>query len=175
MPNNPPDHEDNEIAEGVDLWGKCGEFSLPGTLWIALLNLAQLFGWMPAGTDPPDPIAIDFPVESECLGRDGGYYPPHCQVMTRDDAQGFAQGLERALLDIPDAVESAQDLLFASWDGSPGMRQRSSTRMDETRAIFARSSLGTQRRSHTFPSNPGALSSSIWTAACAGSFCANRS
>jgi hypothetical protein len=118
MPNNPPDHEDNEIAEGVDLWGKCGEFSLPGTLWIALLNLAQLFGWMPAGTDPPDPIAIDFPVESECLGRDGGYYPPHCQVMTRDDAQGFAQGLERALLDIPDAVESAQDLLFASWDGT---------------------------------------------------------
>jgi len=118
MPNNPQDNEGNETTEGVSLWGTCGdEFFLPGTLWMALLNLAQAFGWIPAGTDPPDPIAIELAglPESECLGLDRSYYPARCQVMTRIDAQSFALGLEQALLDIP-AIESAQDRLFASWD-----------------------------------------------------------
>jgi hypothetical protein len=125
MFSNSPDDKANDTGEVVSLWGTCGEFSLPGSLWVALLNLAQLYGWMPAGTAPPGPSAVelasilDLPLESGCLGRDGSYYPSHCQVMTRDDAQSFARGLERALLDIPEAVESAQDLLFAGWHGTP--------------------------------------------------------
>jgi hypothetical protein len=124
------DDKGNDAAEAVSLWGTCGEFSLPGTLWVALLNLAQLYGWMPAGTDPPDPSivelasVVDLPVGFECLGRDGSYYPSRCQVMTREDAQRFAQGLERALLDIPKTVQISQSLLFAGWEGTGTERSR---------------------------------------------------
>jgi hypothetical protein len=90
---------------------------MPGNLWVALLDVAQRYGWIPAGTDPPDPSVVE--LESGCLGREGSYHPAYCQVMTRDDAQSFAQALERALLDIPEAVETVQDMLFAGWDGRP--------------------------------------------------------
>jgi hypothetical protein len=85
--SRPIGEQGNDALEEVSLWGSCGEFSLPGTLWVVLLNLAQLYGWKPAGTAPPDPAvfeigAVDLPVE-QCLGPDGSYYPSQCQVMTR--------------------------------------------------------------------------------------------
>jgi hypothetical protein len=85
---------------GVTLWGRCGEFSMPASEFLALLRLAPRYGWTPAGTNPPDPAVG----ESDGLGRDGSYFPPNGQIMTREDAQHFAQALEQALVDIPDGT-----------------------------------------------------------------------
>jgi hypothetical protein len=40
--------------DGVSIWGECGEFSVCGEVWRAWLTLAQIHGWKPAGTAPPD-------------------------------------------------------------------------------------------------------------------------
>jgi hypothetical protein len=117
-------------GESVSLWGACGEFSMPGDFWVALLNVSQLYGWIPAGTKPPDPSVLDaaqdIPTLSSMLGgRDGGYHPSCCQVMTQDDAQRFALGLERALLDIPEAAQfTSQESLDPDIEPFTGWNER---------------------------------------------------
>ena len=110
MRNQLPQTMNNETLEVVSLWGSCGEFSMPASEWLALLRLAQRYGWTPAGTNPPDPTVA----ESNGLGRDGGYFPANCQIMTQEDAQHFAQGLEQALVDNPDGTASSDALLSAN-------------------------------------------------------------
>jgi hypothetical protein len=85
----------------------------------ALLRLAQRYDWTPAGTNPPDPAVV----ESDGLGRDGSYFPPNCQIMTREDAQHFAQGLEQALVDIPDGTASSEALSANSGNALLGLVQ----------------------------------------------------
>jgi hypothetical protein len=112
--------ENNEKLEGIDVWGACGEFGLPGSLWLALLALAQLYGWTPAGTSPPDPEYFEF----DGLGRDGSYFPPHGQRVAPEDAQDFATALDRALLDIPEHANESQDPFAAWYEPSTSVMQR---------------------------------------------------
>jgi hypothetical protein len=58
--------------------------------WRALLKIAELFGWQPAGT-----------VLSSERNWPGGYLTNDNQVVTAEDAAHLAQSLEEALLDIP--------------------------------------------------------------------------
>lgn len=132
----------NDAIEVVSLWGACGEFSLPGVLWLSLLKLAQLYGWTQTGTEPPAPSVGDLGVEFECLGRDGSYFPPNCQIMTREDARHFAEALERVLLDIPETAVSSEPLVFAGWDRassapSPSIMQRLGTVKPVIRDLIA--------------------------------------
>ena len=118
---------DRPAEEPISLWGECGEFSMPGSLWRELLTLAQDYGWKPRGTLPPLPGYAEF----SAGGQDGSYFPPEGQRMTRDDAHDFADALEQLLLDIPDGCEPNEESdrpLFASWrDESLSVKQRLAT------------------------------------------------
>jgi hypothetical protein len=118
-----PDQKSNEALEAVSLWGACGEFSMPGSLWLALQTVAQIYGWMPAGTDAADANVIEFD-----RGLQGSYFPPNGQIVTREDAQRFAQALGRAFLDIPEGTAPPEDGLFAGWnERSASVMQRFGT------------------------------------------------
>jgi hypothetical protein len=112
---------DEENSETVSIWGECGEFSVPGSVWLTVLDVAQRHGWKAAGTNPPDPEYFEF------YGRDhdGGYYPPIAQKVAQKDAKHLAQALERALADMPgDATEREADP-FAGWyEKSSSLMQR---------------------------------------------------
>jgi hypothetical protein len=106
------------IQDGVSIWGECGEFSVCGEVWRVWLTLAQLHGWKPAGTAPPDEelnlseITTDDGRSIKLVtGEDGGYGPPYeGQIITKQDALELAAALERALVDIPD-VPKANELI----------------------------------------------------------------
>ena len=86
-----------------ELWGECGDFSVPERAWLLLLSLAQWYGWRPSGTLPPDEDYV--PLEewqTDVPEWDGRYFPDYCQRITEQDAEQLAQALERALADIPD-------------------------------------------------------------------------
>ena len=119
MPSQLPDEKNSEVFESVSIWGECGEFSMPGSVWLTVLDIAQLYGWKAAGTDAPDPqdpeldlyiaqlfeVAItDAPDEFDDPAHDGLYYPPNGQKITPEDAKRLAQALERALPDIPGGI-----------------------------------------------------------------------
>jgi hypothetical protein len=115
MPSQLPDEKNRETFESVSIWGECGEFSVPGSFWLTVLEVAQRYGWKAAGTNPPDPeyfedlpaslpgdvLEFDFSEFYSWGGHDGGYYPPNGQQVTQEDAKNLAQALERALPDIP--------------------------------------------------------------------------
>jgi hypothetical protein len=111
MPGQLPDEKNSETFESVSIWGECGEFSLPGSVWLTVLDVAQRHGWQAAGTDPPDPDYFEF----DGRGRDGGYYPPNGQRVAQKDAKNLAQALERALPDIPDGATERETDPFAGW------------------------------------------------------------
>jgi hypothetical protein len=105
---------ETRIDDGVSIWGNCGEFSVPGEVWLMWLNLAQHHGWSPAGTAPPheesNPTEDGWSLKL-VTGEDGGYGPPYGgQIITRPDALELAAALERALIDIPD-VPKAKELI----------------------------------------------------------------
>ena len=60
MPNQLPDEKNSETFESVGIWGECGEFGVPGSLWLTLIDMAQRYGWNPAGTSHPDPEYVEF-------------------------------------------------------------------------------------------------------------------
>ena len=113
-----PIHEnDGEIFEAVTIWGQCGEFNVPGSVWLTLLDVAQRYGWKAAGTDPPEPVYV---LEFDGRGHDGGYYyPPNGQQVAQHDAKHLAQALERALPDIPAGAPERQGDPFDGWYEKP--------------------------------------------------------
>jgi hypothetical protein len=70
-----------------------------GTPWFCLLTIARWYGWLPAGTAPPD----DW--ESLVSEWDGRYFPS-AQLITEEDAKAFAAALRRALPHV--AIRSAR-------------------------------------------------------------------
>ncbi len=83
---------------GMDLSGAGGEFRWNFFSWPRLLQIAEEYGWEPAGTtvDPHDE-------EEMPHGRwSGGYTSNDAQTVTAEDARNLADALERALPDIPD-------------------------------------------------------------------------
>jgi len=111
MPNQLPDESNSEIFESVGIWGECGEFGVPGSLWLTLIDMAQRYGWNPAGTSHPDPEYVEF----DGRGHDGGYYPPTGQRVGQKDACHLAEALERALPDIPGGATEREAEPFAGW------------------------------------------------------------
>ena len=69
---------------GGDIWASVFE-------WGQLLRLAQLYGWVPAGTVLDEPN----------VSWNGGYQTNDWQRVTADDARNLADALSRALHDLP--------------------------------------------------------------------------
>jgi len=96
---------------GISLWGDCGEFAIPATIWLSILSVAILYGWTPAGTTAPEeewalnggwsPAGSEAPAEERLPDWDGRYYPGWLQEIIESDARALADALERALPDIP--------------------------------------------------------------------------
>ncbi len=83
MPIQLPDEKNSEPFESVGIWGECGKFNVPGSVWLTLLDLAQRYGWKAAGTNPPDPEYFEF----DGRGHDGSKRatgrPAGCEVSRR--------------------------------------------------------------------------------------------
>lgn len=71
--------------------------------WAKALELAQLYGWEPLGTNPPS--YIDF--YEFCAEWDGRYLTNDGQTVKAEDARSLAAALEQALNDIPDEERAA--------------------------------------------------------------------
>ena len=115
MPIQPPDEKNSETFESVGIWGECGEFSMPGSVWLTMLDVAHLYGWKGAGTNPPDAEYADCFFDGPT--HDGDYCPPR-QRVSQKDAKHLAQALQRALLDIPDGTTELEAGSFVRWDES---------------------------------------------------------
>ena len=88
-------------SEVVALWGECGEFSMPGRIWQAVLGRSWQYGWQPQGTLPPAP-ELRLTHEATPGAFDGSYHPAYAQRIHVDDVVALASALERALQDLPD-------------------------------------------------------------------------
>jgi hypothetical protein len=88
---------------GYDLCGRTSDFRCSTCEWSACLDLAQVFGWTPAGTTAPGPQLRS----GDKWG--GGYLSNDWQYVEDHDAAGMAKGLEAALV----AGASAQELTVA--------------------------------------------------------------
>jgi hypothetical protein len=97
---------------GMDLTGAGGEISFNIFAWAKVLDLAQQYGWEPAGTEAPDfevkdedgNVDHELSEQLSCRAEDwdGNYSTNDFQSVTEHDAANIADALERALDDIPD-------------------------------------------------------------------------
>jgi hypothetical protein len=91
---------------GMDLNGAGGSFRWNFFSWPRLLQIAEDYGWEPAGTLPPEPTPEDEEDTEEKAEGDrawsGSYTTNDGQVVTAEDAANLADALEQALPDIPD-------------------------------------------------------------------------
>ena len=87
---------------GMDLQGPGGSFSWNIFQWGKLLDLAERYGWTPAGTLAPDPDPVFDDPGSPPAPWDGGYFWNDFQRVADADAANLAAAIERALPDIPD-------------------------------------------------------------------------
>lgn len=79
---------------GHDLSGAGGEFRASGGSLGHLLELAEAFGWEPAGTCPPWDYEKREPIFDKW---DGNYFCNDWQKVTTVDAANVAQAIRRAL------------------------------------------------------------------------------
>jgi hypothetical protein len=100
--------------ESVGLWGECGEFWMPGRIWLCVLGLARHYGWTPRGTLPPE----DGGGIPELF--DGGYYPSCAQRIHMEEVVALATALEKALPDLPDIDTDPQSIEAAYWSEKDG-------------------------------------------------------
>lgn len=69
--------------------------------WYAILELAQEFGWEPAGT-VPSKLMLNVHGEEAAKRWTGSYTHNEYQIITDEDACNMADALERALPVVPD-------------------------------------------------------------------------
>jgi hypothetical protein len=80
------------VMMSVSLERDKGIIELGNTYWCYLLNLGELYGWRPAGSKKPKNLGF--------FGKwDGSYDGSNGQYVTADDALGFANALNIAVLD----------------------------------------------------------------------------
>jgi hypothetical protein len=97
---------------GMDLHRAGGDFWFNIFSWGQVLELAQQYGWEPAGTEmqPTEVLDADGNIDHELTDQfmairedwDGNYVTNDWQHVSDDDAAHIADALERALDDIPD-------------------------------------------------------------------------
>jgi hypothetical protein len=92
---------------GMDISFRRGEFRCSARFWVKCLTLAEVFGWVPAGTEAPSgcqPCSAD--------EWDGNYWTNDYQGVTDDDARAFAaalkRGIEAVMMEPPLTIEQAQ-------------------------------------------------------------------
>lgn len=84
--------------------------------WSKALDLAELYGWQPTGTEPPS--THDF--HELNVEWDGNYLTNDGQMIIASDAHSLAAALENALGDIPDVKTGIDwDLKFRIEDELP--------------------------------------------------------
>ena len=80
-------------------------------IWIKLLDLSKMYGWVPIGTYIP---SIDNSIPSNHMSMiwHGSYHTNEGQIVSTKDALALANGLKAALDDIPDheTVDKVIDL-----------------------------------------------------------------
>ena len=86
---------------GMDLRGAGGTERFSVTSWCKVLQLAQEYGWQPAGTQAPTFALVEGTTET-VEDWDGTYLSNSFQRVTDEDAANIAEALQRALSDIPD-------------------------------------------------------------------------
>jgi hypothetical protein len=88
---------------GMDLVGANGRpWRFSAMQWGRVLDLAELYGWIPQGTAPPElPDGMRVLRDGEVWS--GGYGSNDYQRVTADDARALAAALEQALDDLPGA------------------------------------------------------------------------
>ena len=80
-----------------------GEFGLPPGGWSRLLSIAQVYGWEPLGTEPPEDYGSEPGLwNGDPSDWDGRYWPGYGQEVTAKDAMELAAALKRAWPDLPD-------------------------------------------------------------------------
>lgn len=133
----------------------CFRFGVTG--WAQVQALGRLYGWTPAGTEPPahgwvycdcdaDPSACPDGCHEEVAatrernrrGWEGGYHANDYQVVTAEDAGAWADGLERALPDLPDheAFGSGREHLHADAEAVGQLMERLGHPPDAGEAIL---------------------------------------
>ncbi len=98
-------------SEGISIciYADCGEFGMPARDWRRILWLAEVYGWKPRGTTPPNKYAIEAGIwKGKPEDWDGSYFPAVGQEIVEGDAEELAWALERALPDIPETPRSEQ-------------------------------------------------------------------
>lgn len=109
---------------GMDLMGN-GRFSVNNRGWETLLDLAERFGWRPAGT-----IEMDYeegqwshPDESTVSGPRMGYFSNDSQLVTDTDAAALSAALRKALEHPIEPAESRSFVEeFAAYCAKGGFR-----------------------------------------------------
>jgi hypothetical protein len=82
---------------GVDLFGHGGAM-FNWHAWRSCLNIAEKFGWVPAGTEAPSwNEGGDIPPADRDPEWDGSYFCNEFQSVTDTDAKAMARSLYRAL------------------------------------------------------------------------------
>ncbi len=80
-----------------------GEFALPPGGWSRLLSIAQVYGWEPIGTEPPEDDGSEPGLwNGDPSDWDGRYWPGYGQEVIAKDALELAAALERAWPDLPE-------------------------------------------------------------------------
>ena len=75
-----------------------------------ILWLAEIYGWKPRGTTPPNEYAVAAGIwKGKPEDWDGSYFPAVGQEIVEADAEELAWALERALPDIPETPRSEQE------------------------------------------------------------------
>ena len=82
----------------VYLAGPHGRHFFTDAEWKVLLQMARDYGWVPAGTEPPE--------GQDELSWDRTYITPRGQRVNADDAARFAGAIERAMKDIPNGDQA---------------------------------------------------------------------
>ena len=76
----------------IDLTSESGAMLNPsGSVWCFYLRLAEAYGWIPAGSLPPEGMGLE--------QWTGAYDSSDGQRVTREDAAAMADALERVLAD----------------------------------------------------------------------------
>jgi hypothetical protein len=94
-------------AMGMDLNGAGGYQRFSNTSWCKMLELAHMYGWKPAGTEPGQWVDQSTGELNEQMSPDpdewdGSYFTNDFQWVADEDAAHIADALEQALDDIPD-------------------------------------------------------------------------